>query len=251
MAQAKCSKVIPRWARAVLPALFWLAVWQLAYIRVGKDLLLASPWQTMSAVWRIISAAASWHAIGRSLLRMLCAFAIGVGCGSAIAALTASVGWADALLRPALAAVRATPVASFIILALVWMSSGTVPVFAASLMALPIVWGNLTQGIAAVDRGLLEMAAAYQFGAMKTVRHVILPSVRGTFIAACGASIGLCWKAMIAAEVLGAPRGAIGTQLYNAKIYLQTDELFAWTLIVILLSRVLEAAFGKVTKGTT
>ena len=181
---------------------------------------------------------------------MMGSFALGVMSGCAVAALTASFGWADALLRPALTAVRATPVASFIILALVWMSSGTVPVFAGALMALPIVWANITHGIDTVDNGLLEMATTYRFGRWKTVRHVILPSIRGTFIAACGASIGLCWKAMIAAEVLGTPARSIGTQLYSAKIYLQTDEMFAWTLLIILLSRGQEMAFRAITQRT-
>jgi NitT/TauT family transport system permease protein len=175
---------------------------------------------------------------------MLSAFVIGVVGGCAFAALTSSIDWADTLLRPALTALRATPVASFIILALVWMSSGTVPVFAASIMAMPIVWANVTQGIASVNRELLEVAYVYEFGKLRTIWNIILPSISGTFIAACGTSIGLCWKAMIAAEVLGTPSGAIGTQLYNSKIYLETDALFAWTLVVILLSNLLERAFA-------
>jgi NitT/TauT family transport system permease protein len=122
-----------------------------------------------------------------------------------------------------------------------------VPVFAAALMVLPIVWANVTEGVASADRELVEMARVFRFGRWMTVRHVILPGLRGTFLAACNAAIGLCWKAMIAAEVLSIPRDAMGTQLYNAKIYLRTDALFAWTLLVILLSTALERLFQRLT----
>ncbi|MDR2657760.1 MAG: ABC transporter permease subunit [Oscillospiraceae bacterium] len=227
------------------PLLFWGALWMIVYRAVGKDLLFASPVQVIKQVGGIVSSAAAWRAVGWSMVRMLAAFIIGVASGSVIAALTSASRLADTLLRPALTAVRATPVASFIILALVWLRGTAVPVFAAALMVLPIVWANVTEGVASADWELLEMAKVFRFGRWMTVRHVILPGLRGTFVAACNAAIGLCWKAMIAAEVLSIPRDAMGTQLYNAKIYLRTDALFAWTLLVILLSTVLERLFQR------
>lgn len=61
-------------------------------------------------------------------------------------------------------------------------------------------------------------------------------------------SLGLAWKAGIAAEVLCTPKGAIGTQLYNAKIYIETTDLFAWTFVVVILSLLLEFAFVRLTR---
>ena len=236
-------KSVRKGAERIGAALFWLLLWAWAYRRVGQDLLLASPAQVGRKILELLGDRAGWMAIGLSLGRMVLSFGAGVILGCALAVLTSAVRVLDVLLRPALAAIRATPVASFIILALVWLRSDKVPVFTGILMVLPVLWANVTEGIAATDRNLLEMGRVFGFGRWRTFWKIYLPSVRGTTVAACIASIGLCWKAMIAAEVLGVPRGAIGTRLYNAKIYLETDALFAWTLLIVLLSMGMERLF--------
>jgi NitT/TauT family transport system permease protein len=243
-ARSVLNRIVPYCA----PLLFWGALWVAAYRAIGKDLLFASPAQVARQIAEIAVRPDAWRAIGLSILRMLAAFTIGVTGGCLIAAATSASRWADILLRPALTAVRSTPVASFIILALVWLRGAVAPVLASSLIVLPIVWANVTEGVSSADKDLLEMARVFRFGRWRTIRHVILPSLRGTFVAACNASIGLCWKAMIAAEVLSVPRDAMGTQLYNAKVYLRTDSLFAWTLLIILLSAALERLFLRLTR---
>ena len=117
------------------------------------------------------------------------------------------------------------------------------------LMVTPVVYANLREGIASTDRQLLEMARLFGWSRWKILRRITIPSVLPTFVAACEACVGLCFKATIAAEVIGVPKNAVGSQLYNAKIYLETDALLAWTLVVILLSmaleRLLKAAFER------
>ena len=233
----------PVW-RAAIAALFWLALWVLAARAVGLPLLLPTPWAVLARLAALCMQVPFWQAVGASMGRAVVGYAWGVGLGAVLAAGTCAWPLLDALLRPALRAIRAMPVASFIILALVWMGSDRVPVLTGALMVLPVVWGNVAQGIEAVDGQLLEMARVFRFSPMRRVRRVVIPSVLPTFLAACETAMGLCWKASIAAEVLGVPRRAIGTQLYQAKIYLETDALLAWTLAVVVLSVVLERAFA-------
>ena len=141
--------------------------------------------------------------------------------------------------------IRATPVASFSLLVILWVVTGWVPVVVSGLMVLPVVWGNVSRGIAQTDPLLLEAARAYRFSRWKTVRLVYAPSVLPYFASACHTSLGLAWKAGVAAEVLCQPRLAIGTQVYFSKIYLETPALFAWTLVVLILSFLLERALGS------
>ena len=154
----------------------------------------------------------------------------------------------ELLLSPLLSAVRATPVTSFIVLALVWLSSPRVPILTGFLMTLPVVYSALVQAIRAIDPNLLEMAQMYGFGRAKTLVHVIIPAVLPAFLQSCLAAIGLCWKAVVAAEVIGVPKPAVGSKLYEAKIYLETDSLLAWTLTIVLLSVLLEALLKKAAK---
>ena len=225
--------------RALWPLAFWLLVWAVCARAVGKELLLAPP----SAVLRrftFVGEASFWHTVGMSLGRTALAYGLGVALACVLAALCRAFRWLDDLVRPALAVIRATPVASFIILALVWLSAANVPVLAGVLMVLPVVYASAREGIDSADKNLLEMARMFGWGRGKTWMRVIVPSALPSVLAACEACVGLCFKAAIAAEVIGTPKNAIGTRLYSAKIYLETDSLLAWTLVVIILSIVIE-----------
>ena len=84
------------------------------------------------------------------------------------------------------------------------------------------------------------MAQVYRLSLWKKLRFIYLPAVLPFFSSACVNGLGFAWKSGIAAEVLGRPKLAIGKQIYDSKIYVEIPELFAWTLVVILLSMLLE-----------
>ena len=212
--------------RVVVPLAFWLGAWQLAAIWVDTvytpghgALLLPSP----LLVWERLAALAArpsfWRTAAVSLGRIFGGFAL-------------------------VKVIRAVPVASFIVLVLLWASTGRVPAIVSGLMVLPVLWGNVCKGISQTDGQLLEAARAYRFGRWKTLRLVYVPSVLPYFASGCATGLGLAWKAGVAAEVLCQPRLAIGTQVYRAKITLETPDLFAWTAVVIALSFLLEYALG-------
>lgn len=226
--------------RALAALLFWLLVWQLAAMRMDKELLLPRPLTALAALVRAVQTPSFWMASGLSVLRVLLGFLAGALAGVLLAAATSFSRVCDTLFSPLIRVIRATPVASFIILALLWLRTTILPGFIAALMVLPVVWGNVAEGIAKTDCQLLEMAQVYGFTRRRTLRLIYLPSLRPWFRSACLTSLGLAWKSGVAAEVLCQPRQAIGTQLYFAKIYLETDQLFAWTAVVILLSVLLE-----------
>ena len=225
--------------RKAFPLLFWLLVWAVCYRMVNQDLLLASP-AAVARRFAFLGEAPFWRSVGMSLWRTGLSYGLGVFIACVLAVVCHASKLADEVIRPALSVVRATPVASFIILALVWLSSSNVPILAGILMVVPVVFANVREGIDSTDPQLLEMARLFGFSRWKTWRRVIIPTVLPTFVAACEACVGLCFKATIAAEVIGVPKNAIGTQLYNAKIYLETDALLAWTLVVIILSMAME-----------
>lgn len=227
---------------------FWLLVWQLASSAMGIELLLPGPAATARALWRAAGEPSFWQTAGMSVLRVLTGFAAGALAGALLAAATSFSRVCSALLSPMIRVIRATPVASFIILALLWLKSTILPGFIAALMVLPVVWGNLAEGIAKTDRALLEMGQVYGFSPWKTLRLIYLPSLRPWFRSACLTSLGLAWKSGVAAEVLCQPKLAIGTQLYYGKIYLETDRLFAWTAVVIVLSVLLERLLRRLLR---
>lgn len=233
-----------RMARRLLAKLgvfaFWMLAWQLAYQLIHQEILLASPGRVLARLWELAGRPAFWRTVAFSFLRIMSGFGLALAAGILLAAATSASRVLDALARPLLRIVKATPVASFVILALVWLKSSRLAVFISFLMVLPIVWGNLVQGIKKTDPRLLEMGRLFRFGPVKTLVHIYLPSVFPYLIAAGTTGLGLAWKAGIAAEVLGTPKNSIGKYLYESKIYLEIPDLFAWTAVVILLSMALE-----------
>lgn len=233
-----------RIGRVLLPVLFWLGVWQLAAAAVGQELLLPGPAAVGRRLLELAAGAVFWQTALASLLRIFGGLLLGVALGALLAGLTAWVPLLDWVLTPAVKVVRATPVASFILLVYLWVERGRVPGLISALMVLPVVWGNVTRGIAETDPQLLELARAYGFGRGRTLRRIYIPSVLPYFASGCRTALGLAWKAGVVAEVLCQPQNAIGTQIYNTKYYLETPSLFAWTLVVIALSFLLEWAVG-------
>ena len=213
-------------------AAFWLAVWQCAAMAVGQEVFLVSPPQ-----------AEFWQRVGFSSGRILLGFGLGVAVSIVLAVAAQAWHTADVLLAPVLQLVKATPVASFIILALVWVRGASLSVLISFLMVLPVLYGAVRIGIQSADPQLLEMTKVFRLPLGRRLRAVWLPAVLPAFRQGCSVALGICWKSGVAAEVIGLPNGSIGDALYRAKITLSTGELFAWTFVIILLSAGFEKLF--------
>lgn len=235
--------------KAAASLLFWLAVWYLASAGVGKALILPSPIEVWKQLLILGATAGFWLSAGQSLLNVFVGFLSGVTLGVLFVVLTSCSRLCNIILSPLIRVVRATPVASFIILALLWIGKTWVPAFCSALMVLPVVWQSVFTAVNDTDRALLEMAHMYDFGRFRTLVRVYIPSVRTAFGAACATSMGLAWKSGIAAEVLSMARPSIGAELYYSKIYLETPALFAWTAIVIILSLILEKGLALLMRA--
>jgi NitT/TauT family transport system permease protein len=160
-----------------------------------------------------------------------------------MAAVAGKFHLAEIMFRPFIATIKSVPVASFIILCLIWLSMGTLSSFISFLMVLPIIYSNILQGIKSTDKKLLEMAEVFRVGLFRRIVFIYLPQLKPYLISACSVAMGLAWKSGIAAEVIGVTNGSIGEKLYEAKIYYTTADLFAWTLIIVVLSIGFEKLF--------
>ena len=219
----------------------WLLVWQCASMVLSAvyphgQLLLASPVDALVRLVALAGTAAFWQAVGWSASRILGGFVIACAAAVVLASLAARWVRLRTLLYPPVAAVKAVPVASFIILALVWLDGETLSLFISALMVFPPVYLNVLAGIDAADRELLEMARVFRVPFRRQLRGIYLPQVLPHFRSAVSLGLGLCWKAGIAAEVIGLPGGSVGERLYTAKVSFQTGDRFAWTAVSVAVS---------------
>ena len=226
---------------ALSVAVIWVLVWQAlsaAASRGGLGLLLPAPLQTLAALGELVTQKSFYVSCAKTLLRVVTGWFFGLASGIILGILTFLSKALNALFSPVLHIVKATPVASFIIAALVLMSAQKVPAFTGFLITLPVVWANISEGLSAPDK-------------KHTVRFIYIPALKPYFAAAATTAMGLSWKACVAAEVICTPSGSIGQGIYNAKVYLETPSLFAWTGVVIILSIILEKIIKAVISKFT
>ncbi len=229
----------------LLVLFFWSALWAFLARIVGQELLLPSPLHVLKKLFSLTQSWVFWISTLKSIFRVLVGLLSGTALGILLAVLTEHSFYARLLLSPVMTLVKSTPVASFIIMALLWLGRDLLPAFITALMVLPIVWSNVSTGISGQDRQLLELSRVYRISRMHVFRRITLPSVLPHFRSALRTSLGMGWKAGIAAEILTVPQQSIGKNIYEAKLYLETSELFAWTLTVIILSLIIERIFMR------
>ncbi len=233
---------------SLLCVFFWLVVWQAGAMALNQRILLVTPVDAAVKLIELIPSADFWKSVMFSAGRILSGFALGLTVGTGLAVFSGRYVFLRKLISPFISVLKAVPVASFTILALIWVSSKNLSVLVTFLICVPIVYINMLEGIDSLDPKLKEMSTVFGIPPMRRFVGIYLSQLLPYFRSAAGLAIGLCWKSGAAAEVIGIPDGSIGEKLYQAKIYLETADLFAWTAVIIFVSWLCEKAFMSVIK---
>jgi NitT/TauT family transport system permease protein len=231
-------------------ALFWIGLWQILSIMVNKEILLPSPAVTFEHLLSLFTTLEFFKACGVSLLRIMLGFLSGALIGVILAVICHLVPFINTLLTPMKATVKTTPVASFIIIAYMWLAKSEIPGFIASLIVIPIVWTNIMTGLENTDVKLIEVGRIFSFSKWYFVKYIYFPAVKPYLISAALTGIGLAWKSGIAAEVLVVANDGIGGMLHQSKVNYDMADMFAITLVVIAISLVIEMTFERAVKKT-
>ena len=230
---------------------FWILLWQSASMAVGEEILLASPAKVLGTIVEFSGQMNFWSSISGSLIRMTAGFVMACSLGMILAVISYKSSIIRIMLEPFMQAVKSIPVASFVILALVWIRTENLSVFISFLMVLPIIYTNTLSGLVATDRELLEMSKIFRISRLKKALYIYSPLVMPFFLSGASIGIAFCWKSGIAAEVIGLPGNSIGENLYRSKILLDTAGLFAWTITMIIISVIYEKTIIGIIKAVS
>jgi NitT/TauT family transport system permease protein len=230
----------PLWLKKALGALFWIALWWIISRIINKELLVPSPVQAGQVLWALFQTPEFWLSAALSMLRILLGFALAALLGTLGGILSDRCKPFDWLFSPLLHLIRSVPVASFIILALVWIHTPYLPVFISFLMVLPLFWGNIRTGMEHTDLRLLEMGKVLGLPRSRIWKSIRLPALTPYFRSACITGLGFAWKSGVAAEVICRPDRSLGDLLQTAKLQLETPAVFALTIVIAILSLGLE-----------
>lgn len=232
-----------------LSALLALGIWQISAMLIGQAILLPSPLAVAGRLLSIWQVPGFFSAILFTFQRIVSGFLLGLTLGILLGTLAGCFPLVRILFAPFVTTIKTVPVASFIVICLIWLSTQQLTIFISFLMVLPIIYTNVLQGMLSADRNLLETCFVFSIPWYRRILYLWLPQLRPFLFSACAVALGLAWKAGIAAEIIGIPAGSIGRMFYDAKIYLNTTDLISWTVIVVAISILFEKCFLLLLNG--
>jgi NitT/TauT family transport system permease protein len=228
------------WALAGTAAL--VAAWEIGARLSGSFLIFPGPALVARRFLELLQTTRFHRALGGSFLRVLLGILFSVPLGIALGIVAGLDKRIGAFLSPFFAVIAATPVMSVILIAFLVFGSERTPVFAAFLMVFPVMAASAIAGVRSVDPKLRELFALYRLSREEAIRRLYIPAIVPFILGGLRSSLSLCWKVVVASEVLVQPLLALGTGMQRAKAQLETPELFAWTAATVIAAALTEAA---------
>lgn len=229
-----------RLVRKVLIIFVWLGIWQIASDWTGLGFLFASPVAVFKTLVRMTAQKEFYDTILNSVCNIGAGFFAGLIAGTLFGVLAGRFKLFGEFITPLIQFMKSLPVAAFVILLLMWFGSGRVSVMITAMVVIPMIVAGVVQGIKNTDTKLLEMAQVFHMTSWIRFRYIYFPETYPYVIAQLKVSLGMCFKAGVSAEIIGLASDTIGAQMYYAKIYLLSAELFAWSIVVIAVSYLFE-----------
>jgi NitT/TauT family transport system permease protein len=224
-------------ARLHLPTLAVAAVlviaWWLLSLRYGAYVL-PSPASVLLGLREVLVTGDIWHHTAASLSRI----AVGFGGAVLVALLLGLLAFLSPLARgvvhDVVTVLNSTSVFVWIVISIIWFGlSNWAPIFTTFMITLPVVASNLVEGVASVDRRLLEMGDVYRLSGRRKFTAIVVPSTLPYLVAGMKVGFGLALKVSVVAEIFGVTSG-IGYVMNYSREILATQMVFVWALVMIL-----------------
>ena len=180
---------------------------------VDNGILLAGPLETAQRLVSLLGEGGFFLTVGKSLLRMAIGFTAGFLAAVLLAAGSRRFPLLEEALAPVTALLKAVPVASFVVLLLVWWGSSFLAVAVCFLVVLPNLYVNTLEGLKSADSRMLEMARVFRMPVWNRFFYIYRPALRPFLDSGMKISLGMCWKSGVAAEVIGMPDFSIGGRI--------------------------------------
>ncbi len=215
-------------------------LWEVASFWVASSLLLPSPHEVVREVFRLLGKGETYGHLFTTLLRIGIGVLLSAGPGIVLGILSGRYRGIFSLIQPWLLVFQSIPAIVWVLVAILWFTRETTPVVLAFLTTFPLWILGIRQAMLSVPVELLEMADV--FGIRGLRRHVTLylPHVLFALSTTLRGTITLSIKIVVMAEVLAFPAQGIGYQLFWAKTYVNISQLFAWAMLLFLLSWVID-----------
>lgn len=234
---------IRKMIKKILIIVIWVIIWQAVSCLMDNELIFAGPLSVMQSIKKLLAGKAFYQIIINSFIRITAGFLVAFVTGVLVASFSSTLKSLEELLSPLIYLMKALPVASFIILLLIMVGSSNVSMIISFIVVFPMIYIGTLEGIRNIDKKLVEMAQVFRMSPIRKIRYIYAPQVFPYIVANCKIAFGMCWKAGVSAEVIGIPKKSIGEQMYLSKLYLQTADLLAWSIAIVIVCAIFEKIF--------
>lgn len=226
--------------RKIVIAFSWLVLWQIVALVVNDPIVLVGPIETISTLYKKLFDTEFLLSVLSSVFRISVGFVMAFFVAVILSFLSYKNKLFSDILNPVVTLMKTVPVASVVILLLIWFGSEWLTPLIIFAVVFPIIYVNTLEGFNNVPNKMLEMCKVFKVGVTPKFMHVYRPNIAPFVLSGIKLAVGMAFKSGVAAEVIGLPKFSIGEGMYMSKIYFDTAGVFAWTLCIILLSVLFE-----------
>lgn len=217
-----------------------LAGWQIIALAIGYSDIFPTIDRLFVQIFLLLGEKTFYNALFFTIIRAFVGFLLALIMAFISGSLSAfNVFWLR-FFMPTVVVFRSVPVIAVVLVALLWFSPNTIPVFIAFLTMFPIIHQSVLSGLKSVDNKLVEMARVFGFKVHQIYLAIYLPQAKSIILSGFSTAAGFGWRAVIIGEVLAQPIHGIGTGMKMSQVYINVPELFAWTIMAIVTSYVFD-----------
>lgn len=232
----------------IISLLLWLVIWFIGAFFIDNELFLPKPLDVLRTLINLAGSFSFYKSILFTLRGISMGFLIGFGTGILLAVISYVNSFFKSFISIFIKGIKSIPVASFVILTLFWFAPSHLSILISALIVMPVIYTNVLTGLNDTPKDMLEFAKVYRLKPMYKIFYIYIPSVMSPLISAATVSVGYAWKSGVAAEIIGLINGSVGNELYKAKLYLDTPQLFAWTISIIAVSFICEKIINLILR---
>ena len=140
---------------------FWILFWWVMSIFVGEKLFLPSPFTVIKTMLFLLGEKEFWSDISFSAVRVIISYGLSFVLALVVGIIGGCYEKVDILLSPLVKAMRSIPVASIVILVLLWVKSRNLSLVVSFLVVFPLLYESVLSGMRNTDSLLLEAADNY------------------------------------------------------------------------------------------
>jgi len=220
-------------------------IWIVASVVIDNAILLPSPLATFKAFASLFTTQSGLLAMAMTFTRLIVAIAIATVLGIGLGVASGLNAQTSHFLRPIVTLLRTVPVISIVVILLILFGFAITPYLLTFMMIFPIIYQAIADGIENIDKELIDVFKLEDESVWDGIKYCYLPlierQIRTSFLQAAGLGI----KVLVMAEYLAQTRNSVGNALYLAKVNLEYDKVFAWTLLLIILAVVIESIIRR------